>query len=66
LVNFAAEMKANKIINRIFLKAEKKLLQEIDKSKKEPFGYQHKTFNSLIDIAAKETLFGIEHRFGSI
>ncbi|MFA6879805.1 MAG: GH3 auxin-responsive promoter family protein, partial [Bacteroidales bacterium] len=58
-------MKAGKIINKIFLKAEKKLLLEIDKSKKEPFEYQHSTFNTLINCG-KETLFGIEHRFGDI
>lgn len=58
-------MKVNEIINKFFLRAEKKLLLEIEKSKQEPFEYQHSTFNSLIH-SGKETLFGIEHRFGSI
>ena len=58
-------MKAGKIINKIFLKAEKKLLLEIDESKKEPFEYQHSTFNTLINCG-RETLFGIEHRFGDV
>ncbi|HPT06496.1 MAG TPA: GH3 auxin-responsive promoter family protein, partial [Candidatus Egerieousia sp.] len=58
-------MKADKIINKIFLRTEKKLLLEIDKSKKEPFEYQHDTFNTLINCG-RETLFGLEHRFGDI
>lgn len=53
------------IINKTFLQLSKKLLFEIDQSKKDPFKYQNECFNFLLKNG-RETLFGKEHNFNTI
>lgn len=65
LVNFARVMEVNKIINKVILLAEKKLLREIECSRKNPLPFQREVFNHLIECG-KDTLFGIEHKYSHI